>query len=57
MIPYEVDPSLHTEEPHEPTLDDGFSRPEVAHDPAHAEPKNEADPHAADSQISEKSDF
>lgn len=29
-IPYEVDPSLHTGEPGEPTLDDGFSRPTQA---------------------------
>lgn len=27
-IPYEVDPSLHTE-PHEPKLDDGFARPAI----------------------------
>jgi hypothetical protein len=56
MIPYEVDPSLHTEAPHEPTLDDGFSRPEAAHD----EPGNEADTRPGDSpesRISEKSDF
>jgi len=29
-IPYEVDPSLHTGEPDEPRLDDGFSRPAAA---------------------------
>jgi hypothetical protein len=27
MIPYELDPSLHTAKPHEPALDDGFSPP------------------------------
>lgn len=29
MIPYDVDPSLHSTKPHEPVLDDGFSRPEM----------------------------
>jgi hypothetical protein len=28
MIPYDLDPSLHNTQPHEPKLDDGFSRPE-----------------------------
>lgn len=27
-IPYDVDPSLHAREPQEPSLDDGFSRPD-----------------------------
>ena len=27
MIPYDVDPSLHTAEPGPPRLDDGFSPP------------------------------
>lgn len=27
MIPYDVDPSLHTAEPGPPQLDDGFSPP------------------------------
>ena len=27
MIPYEVDPSLHTKRPEAPVLDDGFSPP------------------------------
>lgn len=28
MIPYDVDPSLHSTQPKEPVLDDGFSRPD-----------------------------
>jgi hypothetical protein len=35
MIPYEVDPSLHTTELEEPSLDDGFSRRPRAHMPTH----------------------
>jgi hypothetical protein len=27
MIPYDMDPSLHTSEPEPPMLDDGFSPP------------------------------
>jgi hypothetical protein len=27
MIPYDIDPSLHTAEPEPPLLDDGFSPP------------------------------
>jgi hypothetical protein len=38
MIPYEVDPSLHSEEPHAQTLDDGFSRPDIATHPVVPEP-------------------
>ncbi len=30
MIPYEVDPSLHSHEPKDVLLDDGFSRPASA---------------------------
>lgn len=30
MIPYELDPSLHSYEPHEELLDDGFSRPDLS---------------------------
>jgi len=30
MIPYNVDPSLHTAEPPPPQLDDGFSPPVAA---------------------------
>jgi hypothetical protein len=33
MIPYEVDPSLHSTEPEELRLDDGFSRPHAQHEP------------------------
>jgi hypothetical protein len=31
MIPYDLDPSLHTGEPEPPSLDDGFSPPHDAH--------------------------
>lgn len=31
MIPYDLDPSLHTGEPEPPSLDDGFSPPRDAH--------------------------
>ena len=49
-IPYEVDPSLHRVQPHEPTLDDGFSRPDV--DPPPPEPLPAPEP-----VLSEKSAF
>jgi hypothetical protein len=29
MIPYAIDPSLHSTEPEPPQLDDGFSPPET----------------------------
>ena len=50
MIPYELDPTLHTTQPHEPVLDDGFSRPEAdegaaLHDMPH------------ETVLTEKSDF
>jgi hypothetical protein len=50
VIPYELDPTLHTAQPHEPVLDDGFSRPEAG---------EEAAPHdmPAEPALSEKSDF
>jgi hypothetical protein len=48
-IPYEVDPSLHTV-PHEPTLGDGFSRPDM--DPPPPEPLPPPQP-----VLSEKSAF
>jgi hypothetical protein len=36
MISYELDPTLHATEPHEPKLDDGFSpRDPGTADPAH----------------------
>lgn len=46
MIPYDLDPSLHTGEPEPPTLDDGFSRPR------HVEPSGlpESAPQPAPSQ-------
>lgn len=37
MIPYDVDPSLHTAEPESQMLGDGFSPPH------HAEPEAQAD--------------
>lgn len=37
MIPYEVDPSLHSYEPHGESLDDGFS-PRAATHPVEPEP-------------------
>jgi hypothetical protein len=36
MIPYEIDPSLHTAEPEPPRLDDGFSPPEPHESDAHS---------------------
>jgi hypothetical protein len=38
MIPYELDPSLHSYEPHDELLDDGFSRPSMATHPVEPEP-------------------
>jgi hypothetical protein len=38
MIPYDIDPSLHTGEPDTPSLDDGFSPPR------HEEPAEPAQP-------------
>jgi hypothetical protein len=56
MIPYEVDPSLHSEEPHAETLDDGFSRPDVANEDAkNDDPQGKAE--RPESLITEKSDF
>jgi hypothetical protein len=52
-IPYAVDPSLHTNEPHEATLDDGFTRPEIEH--AHTEAP--ADPAPVEPVLSDKSAF
>lgn len=31
MIPYDLDPSLHSSRPNEPVLDDGFSHPGAEH--------------------------
>jgi hypothetical protein len=52
-IPYEVDPSLHTTEPHEVKLDDGFSRPEIEQD--HVEIP--ATPRPGEPVLSDKSAF
>lgn len=50
MIPYDVDPSLHSAQPHEPVLDDGFSRP--GKDEEHGTGQPPADP-----ELPGKSDF
>jgi hypothetical protein len=45
MIPYDLDPSLHTAEPPPPQLDDGFSPPQpVEGDDAAATPGAPVDP-------------
>ncbi|HUR87854.1 MAG TPA: hypothetical protein VMZ74_02080 [Ramlibacter sp.] len=46
-IPYEVDPSLHTE-PHEATLEDGFSHPEIDRDHAEVPAKPAQEPVLSD---------
>jgi hypothetical protein len=38
MIPYDVDPSLHSHEPQDVMLDDGFSRRSAATHPVEPEP-------------------
>lgn len=45
MIPYDLDPSLHTGEPEPPSLDDGFSPP-----------PHDAKPEAGDAQAAEQID-
>jgi len=50
VIPYDVDPSLHSTQPHEPVLDDGFSRPDK--DEVHEVPAASGEP-----VLPEKSDF
>lgn len=50
MIPYDADPSLHSAQPHEPVLDDGFSRPGKDEEP-------DAGPPPAGPVLPEKSDF
>jgi hypothetical protein len=50
VIPYDVDPSLHSTQPQEPVLDDGFSRPDK--DEEHHVPQPAGEP-----VIPEKSDF
>ena len=47
MIPYDLDPSLHTAEPAPKTLDDGFSPPpppHAAHDDNVEAPSANVDP-------------
>jgi hypothetical protein len=56
MIPYDLDPSLHTAEPESGVLDDGFSPPH------HGEPASEAPPvappeSAPEAALSGKSPF
>jgi hypothetical protein len=38
MIPYDIDPSLHSAEPEPPQLDDGFSPP-AHHDDTQGQPQ------------------
>lgn len=54
MIPYDVDPSLHTAEPEPPQLDDGFSRP--PHEPG-AEASVQAQPDLGAGGPGDKSPF
>ena len=56
MIPYEVDPSLHTDQPHETRLDDGFSPPPDESTPASANTTVSA-PQPVDPSLWKKSDF
>jgi hypothetical protein len=54
MIPYDIDPSLHTAEPEPQQLDDGFSPPH------HGEPEPAVRPVPAtgtDAALGEKSPF
>jgi hypothetical protein len=53
MIAYETDPSLHTGQPVEPSLDDGFSRPQQGEEEAKAKDEGQT----LQSALSEKSDF
>lgn len=60
MIPYGLDPSLHDGAPHEPKLDDGFSRPPpepVAPQSPGDEPSTVATPPPLEPALGEKSDF
>lgn len=45
MIPYDLDPSLHTAEPEPEVLDDGFSPPQ------HDEPAKAAQPDATPAKM------
>lgn len=53
MIAYEIDPSLHTGQPAEPSLDDGFSRPQHGEE----QPAAKAERRPVEPALSEKSDF
>jgi hypothetical protein len=57
MIPYEVDPSLHTGKPVEPRMDDGFSPPAPGQSPAVAPLRSGDAPTASDEPLGDKSDF
>lgn len=57
MIPYDLDPSLHTAEPESTMLDDGFSPPQQ---PAAAQEEKPPEPHglpAVDHALWAKSPF
>jgi hypothetical protein len=56
MIPYEVDPSLHNDKPHEPMLDDGFSPPVAPQQPVPTSSTEHMSPDAP-SAVGEKSGF
>jgi hypothetical protein len=54
MIPYDLDPSLHTGEPEAQTLDDGFSPPQHDANTREGESQTVAPPRVA---LPEKSAF
>lgn len=54
MIPYDIDPSLHTGEPEPPSLEDGFSPP--AHD-GQPEPRDAPGTEPIDPALWKKSAF
>jgi len=56
MIPYDLDPSLHTEEPESISLDDGFSPPHPASEDAKEKPQ-QAHELAIDPALWAKSEF
>ena len=53
MIPYDVDPTLHSDEPQEPKLDDGCTRPAAAPEPC----GNAGERQPAGTILPDKSDF
>ena len=58
MIPYDIDPSLHTGEPESTLLEDGFSPPHHAHVPPPAAPEMPPPADAqADAALPVKSSF